>query len=199
MPQDYMYDIFISYRHKPPVLNWVTNHFLPLLEQWLPNSMPYYHETRIFIDLQIETGTEWPIRLRQALRMSRCLLSIWSPQYFQSNWCQAELQTIMKREQVLGLRTDYNPSGLIYGVVFAGAELLPSEVQSMQYQNLCEWNCPHPIFKETVHFVDFDKQVQRLCQELAKMIQSAPAWQEDWPTVIPNLSRNITFSLPRLQ
>lgn len=199
MPQDYIYDVFVSYRHKPPMLNWVRNHFEPLLEQWLPNFLPYNHETRIFIDMQIETGAEWPYKLRQARRMSRCLLPVWSPQYFQSNWCQAELQTMLRREQLLGLRTEENSSGLIYAVLFAGAENLPSLVRTIQYKDMSKWNCPWTVFKKNAQYVNLDRQVQKLSQELAKMIQSAPVWQEDWPVVLPQLSSSVAFTLPRLQ
>jgi len=76
MPQDYLYDVFISYRHKQPVLDWVINHFHPPLEQWLPNFMPVDHETSIFLDTKIETGSEWPAKLHRALKMSRCLVSM---------------------------------------------------------------------------------------------------------------------------
>jgi len=180
------------------MLDWVHNHFQPLLMQWLPNFMPYNHQTKIFIDLQIETGAEWPLKLRQALSMSRCLLPIWSPQYFQSSWCQAELQTMLRREQLLGLRTGENPSGLIYAVLFAGAQYLPSEVLTIQFKDLSKWNCPWMVFKKNVQYVNLDKQVQKLCQDLANMIQSAPVWQSDWPVVMPKISSSFTFTLPRL-
>lgn len=199
MTQDYMYDVFISYRHKPPVLKWVANHFYPLLEQWLPNSMPYNQETKIFIDSQIETGSEWPAKLRQALRMSRCLLAVWSPDYFRSEWCQAELQTMLRREQLLGLRTEENPSGLIYAVLFAGSHLLPPEVRAIQYLDLHKWNCPHSVYRNTRPYVGFDRKIQGLSEELARMIQSAPPWQNNWPIITPSLSSSITFALPRLK
>ena len=199
MPQDYKYDVFVSYRHQSPVLGWVTYHFRPLLEQWLPNFMPYDYEPRVFIDLQIETGTEWPVELRRALQTSRCLLPVWSPIYFRSEWCQAELKTMRLREQKLGLRTDQNPSGLIYAVLYAGAEFLPPDVRTIQYKDMSMWNFPYPVFKDTALYLDFDRQIQALCQELALMIRSAPPWQEDWPVVIPDISPSITFPLPRLR
>ncbi len=199
MPEDYLYDVFISYRHKQPVLGWVTYNFKPLLEQWLPNFMPYDHETRIFIDSQIETGAEWPATLRRALIKSRCLLAIWSPEYFRSKWCEAELQSILLREQMLGLRTEEHPNGLIYAVLFAGAGCLPSKVQAIQYKDLSRWNYPYASFRKNPQFLFFDRKVQQMCRELAIMIQSAPPWQENWPVVTPEVSPSITFALPRLR
>lgn len=55
MVDDYLYDFFISYRRKAPVLDWMRHHFYPLLSQWLLNFAPI--EPRVFIDeLSIETG-----------------------------------------------------------------------------------------------------------------------------------------------
>ncbi len=89
MPIDYTYDVFISYRHETPVLEWVLEHFYYLLKAWLPQYMPVDHKPRIFIDTQIETGFQWSIKLQNELKRSRCLISVWSPVYFQSDWCKA--------------------------------------------------------------------------------------------------------------
>lgn len=133
MAEDYIYDVFVSYRHKPPVLDWIRNHFFPLLEQWLPNAMPVEHETRIFIDWdEIEIGAAWPAKLRQALKQSRCVLAVWAPEYFRSEWCLAEWQTIRERERLLGLGTEQQPEGLIYPVVFFDGEHFPQEARNAQ-------------------------------------------------------------------
>jgi hypothetical protein len=184
MPQDYIYDIFISYRHKGPAYNWVTEYFHPLLKLWLPECMPVECEVKIFIDSQIETGTEWPAKLRQALRTSRCLLPILSPDYFRSKWCQAELQTMRLREQLLGLRTEENSSGLIYAVVFASPELFPSEVQNIEHRDMRKWATTYSGFSNSPNFESFENEMKYICKELPHMIQRAPTWQ-DWPIVTP--------------
>ena len=197
MAEDYLYDVFISYRHKPPMGEWVRNHFYPLLEQRLPDCLPVAHDTKIFIDWDIETGAAWPAKLRQALRTSRCLLAIWSPEYFRSAWCQAEWQTMLERHRLLDLGTEQNPAGLIYPVTFADGEHFSSEAKEAQQRDLRKWNIPHPSFRETKDYVDFDREVQVLCKELAEMIQRAPAWQE-WPIVTPAVPTNVMVKLPRL-
>lgn len=196
MAEDYVYDVFVSYRHKPPVLDWVRNHFFPLLDMWLPNVMPVKPE--IFIDLEeIEIGSAWPARLRQGLRQSRCVLAVWSPEYFRSEWCLAEWETIRERERLLGMRTQQQPEGLTYPVVFADGEHFPQEARDVQSQDLRDWNIPHPVFKETTAYVEFDKQVQSLVKGLAKTINRAPAWQ-DWPVVTPAAKQQVIVKLPRL-
>src|SRR5258708_19860004 len=139
MPIDYTYDVFISYRHETPVLEWVLEHFYYLLKAWLPQYMPVEHKPRIFIDTQIETGFQWSIKLQNELKRSRCLISVWSPVYFQSDWCKAEFASFEEREKQLGLQSEDNPSGLIYAVLFANAKDLPLEVRTRQYKDMSEW------------------------------------------------------------
>jgi hypothetical protein len=170
-----------------------------LLEQWLPNALPVEHETKIFVDWDgIETGAAWPLTLQHALKRSRCLLPVWSPEYFRSKWCQAEWKTMLERERLLGLRTLALSEGLIYPVTYFDGENFPPEAQNCQQKDLCKWNSPHPVFNSTAGYVEFDQQVQTLVQELAQMILRAPAWQ-DWPVVVPeDLVEPRTVSLPRL-
>ncbi len=129
MPEDYRYDIFISYLHTNPngreaaTYTWVREYVHPELERWLPESVPRGHQTQVFLDdINIKIGTEWPLVLQQALQTSRCLLAVLSRQYFSSKWCLAEWNTMLEREKLLGLRTREKPSGLIYPIIFSGEE-----------------------------------------------------------------------------
>ena len=113
---------------------------------------------------------------------------------------------MLQREQELGLRSDHNPLGLIYAVLYAGAEYLPPDVRAIQYRDLSRWNAPYPVFQKTTRFLEFDSQMQLLCQELSKMIQSAPAWQATWPVLKSDIpptftseTPSITFELLRLR
>src|SRR5205823_4259928 len=129
--------------------------------------MPVDHiisDESIFVDSQIETGTSWPIRLREALRNSRCLISVWSPQYFQSNWCLAELHSMLQREQILGLRNGQNWSGLIYPVVFKSAQLLPPEYHYIQYKDLSRWGIDEPSFRDSPEFLNLVIKIQDICK-----------------------------------
>ncbi|HZS03898.1 MAG TPA: toll/interleukin-1 receptor domain-containing protein [Blastocatellia bacterium] len=199
MPQDYEYDVFVSYRREAPVMDWVRNHFHPLLDQWLRNSMPVNHQTRIFIDWDIETGASWPMKLRQALKTSRCLLPVWSPEYFRSEWCLAEWQTMVKREQKVGLGTAQNSGGLIYAVRFFDGEHFPPKAQTTQHKDLSRWNIPDLTFKQHLDYIDLTRQIQGVVTELAKMIQRAPVWQ-DWPVVLPKSgNKKPRVEMPRLK
>lgn len=198
MAQEYLYDVFVSYRHNPPVLTWMKNHFYPLLEQRLPDCMPVDHETSIFIDWDIEKGASWPQKLSGALRRSRCLLCVWSADYFRSRWCMAEWRTMRERERLAGFRTEQNSQGLIYPVIFSDGEHFPAEAQAIQYRDLRKWNYPQPVFKDTVGILELDQAVQELCQELAPMVLRAPPWQDSWPVITPKVAPGVRFGVPRL-
>ena len=197
MPGDYIYDVFLSYRHENPVFDWVTNHFFPLIDQWLPEHMSY--QPRIFIDQQIETGSSWPDTLQRALKTSRCLLAVCSPDYFRSRWCLAEWRSMRKREEVLGMRTTKNPLGLVYAITFVDGEHFPRDAQTTQAKDFRNYNTPYPVFRETAGFVAFDKKVQEVCEELATVIDRAHEWRSNWPIVRPRTTAKVSVKLPRLK
>lgn len=201
MEQDYIYDIFLSYRPRPPVGDWVKYHFYPLLSRWLNQAMP--RDTKIFIDVEeIDVGSQWPLRLENALKNSRCLVPVWSPDYFRSSWCLAELQSMMQRESLLGFRTDENPAGLIYPVVFSDGEHFPPETKKIQNKDLRKWNSSSEVFRETRAYVDFEQEIQLIAQKIGQMLQTVPAYQQDWPVVIPDdfldSAPTTLMKLPRL-
>lgn len=192
----YQYDVFISYRRKAPVSEWLHNHFLPMLEQRLPDCLPVAMRPRIFVDREIETGTHWPTRLCEALKTSRCLLPIWSPEYFRSDWCLAEWKSMVKREQLL--RAKKKKCAIIYPVRFADGEHFPEEAKNTQDHDVRPWNIPHAVFRETHDYIAFDRDVQEIAKELAVMIRNAPPFS-DWPVVRPKPPRKaVKMGLPRL-
>lgn len=134
----YEYEFFLSYSRKNPVGNWVRNNFHPELEQWLASFAG--NAPRIFIDKDIEEGDHWPSRLENALRRSKYLVAVWSPQYFTSPWCVAEWQSMRQREALLGLGTPEAPHGLVCAVVFSDGKTFPPEAQATQRHDLSAWN-----------------------------------------------------------
>ncbi len=201
MEQDYVYDIFLSYRRKPPVGDWVRNHFYPLIEKWLPLCMPY--EPKIFIDLkQIETGAAWPLTLKNALKTSRCLMPVWSEDYFRSTWCMAEWKTFVARERLLEVQEDQDER-LIYPVRFFGGDYFPEEAKRTQQRDLSRWNNSSLAFADTEGFVELETEIQSVVVELRDMIQKTPHWR-DWPVITPDTlapaaNQPVTVGLPRFQ
>ncbi len=186
----------MSYRHETPVLDWGRNHFFPLLRQRLPAAMPA--TPRIFIDEDsIEKGARWPATLRKGLKTAKCMVAIWTPEYFRSSWCLTEWHSMRDRETQLGL--DPARAGLIYPIVFADGQHFPQEAKDTQSgKDFTDWNYPHAVFRQSTEYLKFDRAVQQLCQELADMIQRAPAWQQDFPVTPKNAVVPAAARLPRL-
>jgi hypothetical protein len=199
MRDSYDYDLFLSYRRAYPVGDWVHNHFGKQLASWLGESAPF--EPRIFIDDQIETGAEWPMQLRAALRRSCVLVCVWSPSYFRSPWCVAELETMRERERRLNLRTEAAPQGLIFPVRFHDGEHFPPNVSTIQYFDVSKVNRPEMSFRDSVEFLGLIERVQELSRDVAAAIQRVPPWSESWPVVTPepeDPGNVLPVGLPRL-
>ena len=102
-PADYVYDVFISYRRVQIVEEWLAKgeFFYPLLENYLQFDLP--RKPNIFLDkLVLKPGDKWASELELALRTSRCLLLIGTPDYFRSAWCSAEFHTFAERSAASG-------------------------------------------------------------------------------------------------
>jgi hypothetical protein len=173
------------------------NHFWPQFQQWFPECLP--DEPRIFIDFELEAGTDWPIALQVALKKSKCLLPILTPEYFRSPFCRSEWESMLQRERQLGLRTEANRSTLIYPVRFFDGEHFPLEAARMQCCDLSGWNYPVASFAQTVSFLDFIAAMQNLAQELARIVASAPEWQADWPSVPMIPAESVRMRVPRIR
>jgi hypothetical protein len=180
---DYTYDVFLSYRRAGTVPEWVHNHFRPMLVKHLTDEFDH-RKPEVFIDVEgIQTGDRWPERLRHAHARSRVLVAVWTPSYFGSRWCQAEWQTMVARERLLGLAGSGKPQGLIYPVVLKDGDRFPQEAQLTQSRDMKDWNVSTPAFKKSPRYPDFENQVAQVAGEIFAMLTASPPWQSDWPVV----------------
>lgn len=195
---DYTYDVFVSYRRSGAgnVREWVHNHFHPLLVDCLADVLP--HQPDVFLDIGVETGAHWPSLLADTLQGSRMMVAVCSPQYFQSNWCQAEWATMSAREQVCGLARRGRPHGLIYPVVFSDGEHFPPEVATRQAYDLKSLAFPHLAFKHSHLYLDFHAHLQTIADEVAALLRKVPQRAPGWPVSRPkNLVPVAPVAVPR--
>lgn len=196
MVKGYEYDVFLSYKRDYPEGDWVKNHFYEKLQGWLKAFGLI--NPRIFIDRQIKTGTAWQNEIEHALKTSKCLVAIWSPPYFYSRYCLTELLTMMKREEILGLRTDKHRRGLICPVVFCDGERLPKRYMKIQHFDMHEVNIPEEVFKRDIKYVQFVEEVKKLSTELLPMIENVPPWSSKWPIVYGRPARRPNDPFPKM-
>jgi hypothetical protein len=197
MARGYEYDLFVSYKHAYPIGAWVQNHFMKKLTGRLASEgLP---GPRIYIDKRIKTGVAWEYEIEHALRTSRCLVAILSPEYFYSGPCLTEYYTMSRRERLTGFLTPKNPQGLIFPVIYSDCDELPHGFKRTQYINMKELNFPDEVFERDPRYIQFDEQMKRLCQELIPMIKAAPKWSASWP-IVHKKARPITNApFPRIR
>jgi hypothetical protein len=193
----YEHDVFISYRRIGNVTEWARNHLVPRLRRCLEDELG--HEPRIFFDTEQEAGTHWEKNLKRALQRSRLLIAIWSPPYFCSRWCLAEWKTITAREQVLGLGSAQNLSGLVYPIRYSDGARFPAEARNVQHEMIFkDWRYPDPQFAESELYLGFHSAVVKLAERITERLDDSPPWDPDWPVVLPEPPDCGPTPLPRL-
>ncbi len=192
----YEYDVFLSYPRQGNSGDWVRNHFHAQLTGFLDQEL--VEKPRIYFDAEQPVGVNWPHNLRHALLHSKVLVAVWSPPYFRSEWCLAEWQSMRARESHLGIGDAARPQGLVFPVVFWDGQNFPLEAQETMWHDMSEFSLPSPEFARTVDYVGFQRRMQDVAAEVAKLLAAAPPWQSGWPVHMPQVDAAPAFSLPRL-
>lgn len=174
----YEYDVFVSYSHDYPFGDWVADPFLPMFKGYLTASLG--RPARLFIDEGIRTGAAWEQTLKNALANSRCMVGIWSPNYFLSDWCTYECIVMLYRERKLQYRTRENPSGLVVPVSVHDGDRFPDYARAVQFADWVQFARIGDGFKKTERFVEFQDQMDQFASDVAAAINAAPPWQEQW-------------------
>jgi hypothetical protein len=178
---DYEYDVFLSYIHEKPCGTWVAEHFLPYFRPQLGNALGGRPASIFYDRTGIHTGQKWPARLKQALSTSRCLVGIWSPRYFNSEWCRYECAVMRHREKELGF-SGRNPDGLIAGVRVHDGNFFPEFAKDSQYADFEDMFYDGPGFAKSEKYVEFQQKVKDLATDIATLISKVPPWSADWIT-----------------
>jgi len=128
----YQYDIFLSYKWRGSVQEWVNKIFFPILVNEIYN---LNQDIKIFKDTEdINPGDTLTDSLRYGLITSKILVSIITPPYFvKSQWCTMEFSTLHHRERQLGYRTTQNRGGLIFPVIFVDINQTTQEISHLAH------------------------------------------------------------------
>ena len=169
----YDYDVFVSYKRHNKTNAWHTG-LLEILEVWLSNELQ--RDAKIFIDSEdIATGDRWKNKISQALLSSRCLLCLWSPMYFQSQWCVAEWQTFLEREEKFGAR-------LIVPARVHDGSYYPQEAKDTQSRDFRKYASASPRFWDSHLALEFEQDhLKSFAEDLRQAILASPEFSTSFP------------------
>ena len=198
---DYKYDLFISYSRKGTCRDWVLKMLKENLVQRLDDELPM--PVTCFIDEELEPGINWQDRIRDSLLRSKVALCIWSPKYFQSEWCMAEWKSMEQRQQVANL-SDHpcNEFPLVYPVLYSNGNYFPADASETQYSRLFledpDLTNHVDAFKESPKYADLTNRIRILAEQLALRIANAPPFEKGWPWIEPPPSPPPIIGRPRM-
>jgi TIR domain len=191
----YEFDVFLSYSRKGGSPGWVHNHFFPRLRDCLTDEIGYV--PNIFIDYQMDPGTVWTADLERSIGRSKILVSVYSPQYFRSDWCVAEWKSMAAREDLLGLASTDLTQGLIVPVLYSDSANFPEYGRDRMWHDMKGLDSPDPMFQQTPDWLHFHKKMRGIAANLAELLAMVPDWQPGWPIVSPDVPIPPTTSFPR--
>lgn len=173
---DYIYHIFFSYKRDPLTLTW-HREVVKRIKLYVCNELNIPQDNlKIFFDEKtIEAGDDWEDELRDAIKTSKCLVAIWSPEYFHSNWCLIEFHSFLDRQEML------NKKGLIIPASYHDGKHFPEVARAIQFLDFSEYASTIDAFWQSVDAVTFDKKLKDFSKNIAKKIDSAPPFHKDFP------------------
>lgn len=177
----YQHDIFVSYMHDEQMESWVHTHFVPFVKTFVGNAVN--RPIDVFIDRNgIRSGDAWPQRLQRAIAQSRCLIGIWSPLYFHSEWCRRECAAMLHREKQLGFRTVANPRGLVLPINVFDGNFFPDTARDIEWLDCQKYWIIGDGFVKTEKYVEFQDLLREWAGDAATVIRQTPPCDDSWMT-----------------
>jgi TIR domain len=179
----YRYDVFVSYKREPREKKLVTpwlREVLDRIEFWLRQELGGQGVEIFFDEDSIEVGNDWPDDIRDALMSARCLLPVWSPEYFNSNWCVAEWKSFLSRERLLAER-GVKPSRLIAPIKVHDGHWFPPDAARVKQLDLSSYTATTRAFWKTKRADELDQEIIKFAPSLARIVSKAPPYETNWP------------------
>jgi len=133
----------------------------------------------------IPNGAYWENELRDGLDKSPFLIAFFSPSYFNSTYCMAELRTFIEREDQLGL-----PRGsLIQTATISEITEFPDWAQDIQTRSFQEFFVPLPSYWDSTAAAKYAVQLSEFSMQIAQKINTikrgGPQYDEGFPKLSP--------------
>lgn len=175
MQNEYKYHVFLSARSSPVVEQWVEDYLIKYLTEWLTQELG--GETA-----QLYWYKNYPERtVIEALRGSCCLVAVWSPAYFRSDWCVAEWQSFRMR----GEECHKGPNHFVLPILWHDGEKFPPATQGVTAADFKNFTLTGAAFERSERFLYFQIAVQNLAREVALVVGQAPAFDPNRPVLSP--------------
>lgn len=173
----YQYAAFFSYKRDPESDHWHSK-VKQKLEHWLRQEL-VEQPNKIFLDTSdIQTGDQWEAKLGAAIRHSKCVICIWSPEYFRSEFCVSEWQSFVKRE------SSFCPGrSLVVPASYHDGVHFPADANTYQISDFSRFASTMPAFWQTEAAVTFETTLKQFAQEIAEKASSCPIYRDDFPVV----------------
>jgi hypothetical protein len=174
----YEFEAFFSYKRDPESDSW-HERVKEKLEFWVRQELGN-PTAKIFFDREdIRTGERWKERISERLLRSKCIICIWSPLYFRSQWCIAEWNVFDHRARLL-------KADLVIPASYHDGKSFPAEARATQMEDFSNYASTIPRFWDTDLAVEFDQKIRKFASELAQRILKAPPFDSTFLTnVLP--------------
>jgi TIR domain len=178
----YRNDVFISYKRGRLAEEWLDSFFLYFFEEYLDNELG--RKSNIFVDRKgLTQGVEFDEALFEELIGSRCLVSIWSPLYFNaSEWCVKELLTTKYRQEFYKLSNSTKPKTLLWPVVTKKIDPMPEAFKNIHYFDYSQYFLVGDAIRRDPRYLQFQDDLRKDILLVADIVKNAPAFEESWAT-----------------
>src|SRR3954452_12040053 len=166
----YQYDVFLSYSRSGHWETFVDEVFEPMLTHWLGEELG--RTPAIFKDRSsLSIGQSWPDTLESALRSSKVMITLWSRQYFASEWCRRELSFMLARAGSFKRRGVSDR--IILPTIVHDGKRFPAFLSVLQGLNLSEYADPFMTGQSALRD-RLSAKIQELSRDAASAIESVP-------------------------
>lgn len=172
----YKYDVFLSYSRSGQWETFVDDTFEPILSHWLGEELgrtPVVFKDRTTMSI----GQTWPETLEHALRASRVMVTLWSRQYFSSEWCRRELSFMLARANQFKVRGVFNR--IILPATIHDGNKFPPFLSALQALNLAEYADPFMTERSALR-EKLSAKMQGFSRDAASAIETVPNDSFQW-------------------
>ena len=107
------------------------------------------------------------------------MVGVWSPSYFQSDWCFSEWTSFREREK----RLDMLSHGLIAPLRFHDGEHFPQDARIVEWADVAPYTYTVPAFWTSQRALELEDVLKAFAVSVARIVRAAPPFQTDWPIV----------------